>query len=416
MPKIRLTSAAVERFPPPPSGQMEYYDTHLPAFGVRVSYSGAEAWFVMTRVDRRLTRVTLGRYPAVSLAQARELARATATHARAGRDPRRIRADERLENERVRATTFAATSDLFLDRHVARNLRPSTAREYKRILKGTDTANWAHRPIASLTKEDVVTVLKRIHDRGSPAASNRALAYLSKFFGWCVEEDLLAAKPAGRVRPLSSLTSRERVLNSDELRTLWLALNDLSGLFGPLLKVLLLSGQRRSEVAGLRWEEVEGLGTREAVWKLPRARTKNGQSHLVPLTPVVQALLIELPRTGPLVFSGTNATAASGFSKAKRQLDERIDLIRREGGQGPLPDWTLHDLRRTMVTTMNERLGIAPHVVEAVVNHVSGPAKRGVAGVYNRAMYLVERRRALEDWAGFVSGLEADGETRCHKK
>src|SRR5215203_102360 len=101
MPKIRLTSAAVERFPPPPSGQMEYYDTHLPAYGVRVSYSGAKAWFLMTRVDRRLTRVTLGRYPAVSLAEARELARATATHARAGRDPRRIRADERLENERV---------------------------------------------------------------------------------------------------------------------------------------------------------------------------------------------------------------------------------------------------------------------------------------------------------------------------
>ena len=141
MPKIRLTSAALGDLPPPPSGQMEYYDTHLPAFGVRVSYSGAKAWFVMTRVDRRLTRVTLGRYPAVSLAEARELARATATHARAGRDPRRIRADERLENERVRATTFAATSDLFLDRHVARNLPAEHRPRDKRIRRETDTAN-----------------------------------------------------------------------------------------------------------------------------------------------------------------------------------------------------------------------------------------------------------------------------------
>ena len=202
-----------------------------------------------------------------------------------------------------------ATSDLFLDRHVARNLRPSTAREYKRILKGTDTANWAT-PTNRISHQGRCGNGAKANPR--PRFAGRiepALAYLSKFFGWCVEEDLLAANPAGRVRPLSSLTSRERVLNSDELRTLWLALNDLSGLFGPLLKVLLLSGQRRSEVAGMRWEEVEGLGTDEAVWKLPRARTKNGQSHLVPLTPVVQALLIELPRTGPLVFSGTSATA-----------------------------------------------------------------------------------------------------------
>jgi integrase len=401
MPKIRLTSAAVERFPPPPSGQMEYYDTHLPAYGVRVSYSGAKAWFLMTRVDRRLTRVTLGRYPAVSLAEARELARATASHARAGRDPRRIRADERLENERVRATTFAATSDLFLDRHVVRNLRPSTAREYKRILKGTDTANWGHRPIASLTKDDVVMVLKRIDDRGSPAASNRSLAYLSKFFGWCVDEDLLVANPATRVRPFSNLTSRDRVLSTEEIRAVWLGLKDYPGLFGPL-KVLLLTGERRSEVAGLRWEELEGLGTEEGIWRLPGVRTKNGQSHLVPLAPAVQALLLELPRIGSLVFTGTNATAASGFSKAKKELDIRLERIRCEMGQGPLPSWTLHDLRRTMVTTMNEHLGIAPHVVEAVVNHVSGPAKRGVAGVYNRATYLQDRRSALREWAAYV--------------
>ena len=152
----------------------------------------------------------------------------------------------------------------------------------------------------------------------------------------------------------------------------------------------------------MRWEEVEGLGTDEAVWKLPHTRTKNGRSHLVPLTPVVQALLIELPRTGPLVFSGTSATAAQALAKRRGSSMSVIDLIRREGGQGPLPDWTLHDLRRTMVTTMNEHLGIAPHVVEAVVNHVSGPAKRGVAGVYNRATYLQDRRNALREWAAYV--------------
>ena len=156
---------------------------------------------------------------------------------------------------------------------------------------------------------------------------------------------------------------------------MWLALKDYPGLFGPLLKVLLLTGQRRSEVAGLRWEELEGLGTAEGIWRLPGVRTKNGQSHLVPLAPAVQALLLELPRIGSLVFTGTNATAASGFSKAKKELDIRLEQIRCEMGQGPLPSWTLHDLRRTMVTTMNEHLGIAPHVVEAVVKSRKWPRK-----------------------------------------
>src|SRR3954468_8189092 len=121
MPKIRLTSAAVDRFPPPPSGQMEYYDTHLPAFGVRVSYSGTKAWFVMTRVDRKLTRLTLGRYPAMSLGEAREKAREAVHHVKVGRDPRVIRANERVRNENERLTTFEAVGTRFLEHHVARH-------------------------------------------------------------------------------------------------------------------------------------------------------------------------------------------------------------------------------------------------------------------------------------------------------
>src|SRR3954454_16026099 len=114
MPKIRLTSAAVERFPPPPSGQLEYYDTHLPAFGLRVSYSGTKAWFAMTRVDRKLTRVTLGRYPELSLAQARDKARLAVEHAKAGGDPRRLEAEERRRKEKDRQNTFESTAAQFM--------------------------------------------------------------------------------------------------------------------------------------------------------------------------------------------------------------------------------------------------------------------------------------------------------------
>jgi integrase len=172
-----------------------------------------------------------------------------------------------------------------------------------------------------------------------------------------------------------------------------------------LFKVLLLTGQRRVEVAGMGWNELRSLGTDEAVWDLPASCTKNGQPHLVPLAAEVRAILMAQPCNGALVFSTTSTTALSGFSKAKRQLDELIVELRREAGLAPLPPWTLHDLRRTMVTMMNERLHIPPHVVEAVVNHLNGAAKQGVAGVYNRALYLNDRSKALSAWAAYVSSL-----------
>src|SRR3954469_15930559 len=366
MSKACLTALAVDRFKPPAAGQIEYFDTHLPAFGLRVSYSGTKAWIVMTRVHGKLTRVTLGRHPAMSLTEAREKARAVVENARAGKDPRLIEADERRRKDQERRTTFESVAALFMERYVERELRPNTAREYRRILQGPDTRDWRSRPISSLTKGDVTDLLHRIEERGSPAAANRALAYLSKFFNWCIEQDLLTASPAARVRALSSVTARVRVLTAEELKWIWSALDGFPGVFGPMFKVLLLTGQRRGEVAGMRWEELHNLGIDEAIWDLPASRTKNGQPHLVPLAPEVQAILMALPRSGALVFSTTSTTALLGFSKAKRQLDERIAELRADAGLSPLPSWTLHDLRRTMVTVMNERLGIAPHVVEAV--------------------------------------------------
>ncbi|WP_048710734.1 tyrosine-type recombinase/integrase [Microvirga massiliensis] len=408
MPKLRLTAAAVDRFQPPAKGQVEYYDAHLPAFGLRVSYSGAKAWFVMTRINGKLTRLTLGRYPALSLAEAREKARQVIENAKAGGDPRRLEAEERRRKAKEQQTTFRGTAALFMERYVERELRPNTAREYRRILQGSDTAAWRDRPISSISKDDVVDLLHRIEERGSPAAANRALAYLGKFFNWSLEQDLITVSPTAKVRALSSGKSRERVLTPEELAWLWCTLNGYPGLFGGLFKVLLLTGQRRSEVAGMRWDELRSLNTSEAVWHLPPERTKNAQSHLVPLAPAVRTILQMLPRTGPLVFSTTSKTAVSGFSKAKRQLDLRIAQLRSDEHLASLLPWTLHDLRRTMVTTMNERLSVPPHVVEAVVNHISGPAKRGVAGVYNRAIYLNERRNALNHWADYVTRLVCD--------
>ena len=178
-----------------------------------------------------------------------------------------------------------------------------------------------------------------------------------------------------------------------------------SARFAPLFKLLLLTGQRRGEVAGMRWDEIRDLEAASPVLEIPGMRTKNHQTHSVPLAPEVVAILMAMPRTGPFVFSTTGETAVSGFRKAKARIDQRIAEQIMTRGTAPLPRWALHDLRRTMVTMMNERLGTAPHVVEAVVNHITGSAKAGVAGVYNRALYLSERRAALIAWAEQVLRL-----------
>ena len=357
----------------------------------------------MTRVHGQLVRVTLGRYPELSLSDARSKAREAAANAREGRDPRTIEAERRRRRENDRRTTFDVVALRFLETYVRTEAEAQDLGEqYHRVLHGPDTAAWRSRPISTICKDDVRDVLRMIEQRGSPAAANRTLAYLSKFFSWCVEEDLVAASPTARVRPPCANTPRDRVLSYDELTSLWRALETSSGPFAPLFKVLLLTGQRRGEVGGMRWDELRDLGTNRAIWDLPPARTKNRQRHLVPLSGAVQDILSGLPHKAAFVFTTTKLTPVSGFSKAKGELNKLVSEMRANTGHGSLPSWTLHDLRRTMVTLMNERLSIAPHVIEAVVNPTSGPAKRGIAGVYNRALYLDERRAGLQAWAALV--------------
>jgi hypothetical protein len=165
---------------------------------------------------------------------------------------------------------------------------------------------------------------------------------------------------------------RDRVLSDEELRYLLNALLDEQSIFAPLIRFLLLTGQRRAEVAGMTWSELRNLSGEDAIWEIPGERTKNKHSHLVPLQSEARHLLLTAPRISEFVFTTTGDTAVSGFGKVKARLDARIKGMRLSHGLPPLAAWTFHDLRRTMVTVMNEKLGIAPHVVEAVVNHMSG--------------------------------------------
>ena len=235
------------------------------------------------------------------------------------------------------------------------------------------------------------------------------LANVRRLFGWAVERGIIAASPVAGIRAPAPETARDRVLSDDEVRAFLRACKAMGEPFGPLFRLLLLTGQRRDEVASAPWSEID-LG--KALWSLPKTRTKNGRAHDVPLAPQAVALIEALPSKGrsPLVFpakftrksSGVAAVRpVSGFSVAKRQLDKLMlaDL-------GSLPEWRLHDLRRTCVSGM-ARLGFAVHVAEKVVNHVSG-TMGGIVSVYQRHDFADEKRTALAAWANFLDGLVSD--------
>lgn len=248
-------------------------------------------------------------------------------------------------------------------------------------------------------------IIDRIAARGAGIQANRAFAYLRAMFNWTVERGRLpvspiAGKPPTRERP------RDRVLNNDEVRWLWRACDEIEWPFGPLVKLVLLTAQRRDEVASLEWSE---LDLKKRLWTMPREKAKNDRAHEVQLSDLALELLNSIPRIGHnLVFTSTGTTPVSGFSRAKRRLDAAMVAAKHEelGAKcEPIAKWTLHDLRRTAATGI-ARLNFPPHVIDRLLNHLSG-AIRGVAAVYNRFEYIDERRAALEAWGRYVSNLIA---------
>jgi integrase len=286
---------------------------------------------------------------------------------------------------------------------VRANNRESTLREATRDLEYDASRKWRNRPIASITRRDVIDLVEGLAARGAGVQPNRALSRLGALFRWAVDKDRLTASPAERVRPVTQEQARDHVLSDPELRWFWRACDEIGRPFGPLAKLLLLTAQRRDEVAGMTWAEVD---LARGVWTIPRHKAKNSREHEVQLSAAAATVLQSLPRRCDLVFTTTLKTPVSGFSMSKRRIHS-VMLSSRQAELGTkgdvIPNWTLHDLRRTATTGM-ARLKIPPHVVDRILNHTGG-AIRGVAAVYNRFEYLEERRAALEAWGRYVGGL-----------
>lgn len=369
-------------------GRRELWDGRVPGFGLRVSSAGTKTFILVYRHRGRTRRLTLGRYPYLSLADAREKASDALRAVNNGGDPALAR-----EAKDDVAFQFETVLDQFIERHCQVHNKASTAKEHERLLRKHFGAAWGKRDIRDITQNHVNEILDGLIAADKPSEANHALGVIKTLFGWCVERDLLAISPCMKVKKPAKHGSRSRTLTNDELKSVWLAARADGYPFGVMTQLLILTAQRRGEVTHLRWSQIDWAAK---VWTIPAELSKNGREHVLPLTDAVIAVLKSVPRMhDDIVFParGNDDAVVSGFTRAKARLDKKSGV----------EEWTLHDLRRTTATGL-AKIGVAPHVIERILNHVSGTFG-GVAGVYNRFMYVPEMRDALEAWAQFICSL-----------
>jgi integrase len=290
---------------------------------------------------------------------------------------------------------MGAVVERFLKRQSER-LRPRTLVEVERHLNVHLKALHRHQ-ISAVDRGVIAAQLTKLAAEKGATVADHARTSLSTLFSWAMREGLVESNPVVATNRLLEPVSRDRVLSDAELRDIWNACRDDD--YGRIVKLLLLTGQRREEISALRWSEVN---PDTALISLPKERTKNNRAHEVPLSDPALAALPS-PRLGRDFLFGDGEGSFTGFSKAKAKLDARINSARADRGEKPMADWRLHDLRRTVATRLSD-LGVQPHVVQAALNHVSGH-KAGVAGIYNRSAYSPEKRAALNRWGEHITAL-----------
>lgn len=405
MAKRALTAAAIDRLKPPATGQVEHFDAGYPGLAFRLSYGGGRSWVYFYRAGGKQRRLTLGAYPAVGLAAAREKWREARGAVERGEDP----AAAKAEAKRREPDTVRSVGEDFIVRYA--RPRNRTADEVERMFELHLYPRLGSRRIETVTRRDVLDLLDGVEAGTSGARANRVLANIRRLFSWAVERGILEASPVAAVRAPGQEMARDRVLTDDELRAFVRACEGMGEPFAPLLQILLLTGQRREEVAGMEWAE---LDLKAALWSLPAARVKNKRAHNVPLAARSMDLIEGLTRRSPLVFparfsrrgADADPRPLSGFGRAKQRLDKvMLAELREADPDATLPPWVLHDLRRTAASGM-ARLGVAVHVVEKMLNHVSGTFG-GVVGVYQRHDFAEEKAAAAKAWANFVGSLTA---------
>ena len=398
---MKLTQRRIETLECP-AGKKDalVFDDEQRGLGVRVTKGGGKTYLAQYTIAGSKCRIPLGSCRAISLAAAREAVQAILGDVAKGRDPaaeRKRAAREAKEKAEAEALTLGVLIDRWEAGHLA-GKRPRYAAEAPRAVRFAFKKHLTA-PATDLTPKAVKATLHAIVDDGKKAIAQLTGAYGRACYGWAIGKDLLVENPFARLK-LDAVASRERVLSDEELVAVWDATKG-PGAYNAIVRMLILTGQRREEVAGMTRREIAAdLST----WTIPANRTKNGVAHIVPLSPQTQAIIRSTHRTsmadGEFVFRG-RAGAFNGFGKAKTALDEDSGVA----------DWRLHDLRRSMATGL-QKLGVRLEVTEAVLNHVSG-SRAGIVGVYQRHEWADEKRAALKAWgehiAVIVEGRTAAG-------
>ena len=399
MPTARITKQLVDSIPPA-AKDVFVWDDELRGFGLRTTPTGARSYVFQYRMGGREApsrRYTIGRHGSPWTPRtARKEAERVAILVRQGIDP--VQADHERRQQAI---------DLAFESYVESFVKLYLQKRWKQwplgagILRREAVPVLRRKPLPAIKRSDLSLIWDRLQDR--PAVARLTHAIMRKLFRWAVSRGDLERSPLEGVEPPPPVPSRDRVLSDEEIALVWHGCEELGWPFGPLLRMLLLTGQRRDEVASMDWRE---LDRGQALWTLPSSRSKNKKPHLVPLSPAAIEILddvtgaTEWPRSG-LVFSTTGKSPVSGFSKAKRRLD---DYLRSAAGEGRVTEpWRIHDLRRTVATGL-QRLGVRFEVTEAVLNHVSG-SRSGIAGVYQRHDWQTEKRDALGGWSAHLCSL-----------
>jgi integrase len=401
-----------------PNGQRDVlvWDTKTPGFFLRKFASGRAMWGVRYHVGNKQRRVHL--YDAAvrgTLAKARNEAADVRAKARLGTD---VVAERTAAAEAsAKSITLGKLAERYLaDRRDAKrpNGEPAWRPRYYLEVYRHLTKDWkplAAAAIKAIGRQDIVKIIDDIAVSQGRVAADRARTALSGLYAWAIDGGHCEATPLLHIKRRAESGARERTLTQDELREVWFAADAVGGDYARIVKLLILTGQRRDEIGRLAWTEISANGDRI---DFPDRRTKNHRPHLVPLSAEALAVLPPRPNSDRLMVFGRIGTGFSGWSKAKAEIDEAIGVARHERRvKEAMAPWRLHDLRRTFVTMVSEKRFALPHVVEAIINHVSG-TKGGVAGVYNKALYLEERTQALAAWGRFVRELVSSDHPMNH--
>ena len=392
----------------------------VPGLGLKVTPAGGKIYVFQYRIARKgeavrtaPKRYTIGKHGALTPDQARKRARELASTVANGIDPKELDAERQAKKDRIQLEaeeaerldqelSFSAYADRWLDHYEnAKQRRPASVKAARFAVEQHLKPELASKPMPHIGRTELQKVLDKVPSH-QKATRRSVFAYASVLFGWAAKRGDITENPLSNMAKPDAPAARDRVLTDGELSKVWKATAGISSPFAAMFRLLILTGQRRSEVAGMLWQELDRKST---IWTIAADRAKNGAAHIVPLAPAAIAELDALaggkewPARGP-VLTTTGKTPVSGITKAKKALDA---AIARANDGAPLYAWRIHDLRRTFATGL-QRLGIRFEVTEAVLNHISG-SKGGVAGIYQRHDWKDEKTAALIAWAEHIAAL-----------